>query len=162
MATVTAVKFPTAEGAETALGRLQDLEKTHSIKLHDAAILSWPVDKKTPRIRQLGGGVGENAVGGMFWGLLLGCVFFAPLFGMAVGTAIGALVGAFRDYGIDEDFINRVRDQVAQGTSALFLLTSDASIERVVAGMKDVKFEIIATNLSQEQEQKLREAFGQE
>jgi uncharacterized membrane protein len=32
----------------------------------------------------------------------------------------------------------------------------------VVDAMKNVKFEIIATNLSQDQEQKLREAFGQE
>ncbi|MEO8499011.1 MAG: hypothetical protein ABI614_28440 [Planctomycetota bacterium] len=28
--------------------------------------------------------------------------------------------------------------------------------------MKGVKFEVIATNLSKEQEQKLREAFGQD
>jgi uncharacterized membrane protein len=32
-------------------------------------------------------------------------------------------------------------------------------MDRVVDAMKDVKFEIIATNLSHEQGQKLREAF---
>jgi uncharacterized membrane protein len=35
-------------------------------------------------------------------------------------------------------------------------------MDRVVEAMKNVKFEIIATNLSKEQEQYLREAFGQE
>jgi uncharacterized membrane protein len=81
---------------------------------------------------------------------------------VTVTAAFGALGGAFRDYGIDDDFIKRVRSQVTKGTSALFLMTSEAVMDRVVEGMKDVKFEIIATNLSKEQEQKLREAFGQE
>ena len=42
----------------------------------------------------------------------------------------------------------------------MFLMTSDAVIDRVVDALRDVKFEIIATNLSKDQEQKLREAFG--
>lgn len=98
----------------------------------------------------------------MFWGLLFGLIFFTPLFGMAIGAAFGALGGAFRDYGIDDDFIRRIRSQVTEGTSALFLMTSDAVLDRVADAMKDVQLEIIATNLSKEQEQKLREAFGQE
>src|ERR1700736_3362827 len=95
---------------------------------------------------------------GMFWRILLGFVFATPLFGMAVGAALGALGGAFRDYGIDDNFIKQVRSQVTEGTSALFLMTSDAVMDRVADAMKDVKFEFIATNLSKEQEQKLREA----
>ena len=85
----------------------------------------------------------------------------SPVVGMAVGAAFGALGGAFRDYGIDDDFIRRVRSQVTEGTSALFLMTSEAVMDRVVDAMKNVKFEIIATNLSKEQEAKLREAFAQ-
>jgi uncharacterized membrane protein len=162
MATVTVLKFPTADGAVEALGRVQDLQRQHLIKLHDAAIVSWPVGKKSPKTRQLVDLVSAGALSGMFWGMLFGLIFFTPLFGMAVGAAFGALGGAFRDYGIDDDFINRVRSQVTEGTSALFLMTSEAVLDRVAEGMKDVKFEIIATNLSKEQEQKLREAFGQE
>jgi uncharacterized membrane protein len=51
---------------------------------------------------------------------------------------------------------------VTEGASALFLMTSDAIMDRVVEEMKDLRFEILATNLSREQEQKLKEAFGQE
>ena len=100
-------------------------------------------------------------MGGMFWGLLLGVIFLAPLFGMAIGAAFGALGGAFRDYGIDDDFIKRVRSAVVEGTSALFLMTSDAVMDRVSERMKDIIFEIIATNLSKEQEDQLRELFAQ-
>jgi uncharacterized membrane protein len=162
MATVTVLKFATADGATNALGRVKDLQKQHLIKLHDAAIVSWEKGKKSPKTKQLVDLVGMGAMSGMFWGMLLGLIFAAPLFGMAIGAAFGALGGSFRDYGIDDDFIKQVRSQVTEGTSALFLMTSEAVMDRVVEAMKDVKFEIIATNLSHEQEQKLREAFGQE
>jgi uncharacterized membrane protein len=97
----------------------------------------------------------------MFWGMLFGMIFATPFFGAAIGAALGALGGTFRDYGIDDDFIKQVRNQVTEGTSALFLMTSDAVMDRVVDAMKGAKFEIIATNLSKDQEQKLRESFGQ-
>jgi uncharacterized membrane protein len=96
----------------------------------------------------------------MFWGMLFGLIFVTPLFGIAVGAAMGALGGAFRDYGIDDDFISRVRGAVTAGTSALFLMTSEAVLDRVAAAMQRSTFEIIATNLSKEQEQELREAFS--
>ena len=162
MATVTVLKFPTADGASNVLGLVQDLQKQQLIWLHDAAIVSWPTGAKHPKTKQLVDLVGIGAMSGMFWGMLLGFIFAAPLFGMAVGAAFGALGGAFRDYGIDDEFIKRVRSQVTEGTSALFLMTSEAVMDRVVDAMKNVKFEIIATNLSKDQEQKLREAFGQE
>jgi uncharacterized membrane protein len=79
-----------------------------------------------------------------------------------VGATVGAVGGAFRDFGIDDDFIKRIRGAVTEGTSALFLMTSDAVIDRVSDKLKGAKFEIIATNLSREQEERLREAFGQE
>jgi uncharacterized membrane protein len=161
MATVTVLKFATADGAVNALGQVQELQKQHLIKLHDAAVVSWPAGKKHPKTRQLVDLVSAGAVGGMFWGMLFGFIFLTPLFGMAVGATVGALGGAFRDYGIDDDFIKRIRNQVTEGTSALFLMTSEAVMDRVVDAMKNVKFEIIATNLSKEQEAKLREAFAQ-
>jgi uncharacterized membrane protein len=48
-------------------------------------------------------------------------------------------------------------------TSALFTLTSGAMApERVIDELKQYDFEIISTNLPEEQEYKLREAFAQE
>jgi len=159
MATVTVLKFPTADGANDTIKWIQDLQRQHLIRVHDAAIVSWPVGKKIPRTRQLVDLLGAGALGETFWVMLFGLIFFAPLFGPAVG--FGALGGLSRDYGIDDDFIKRVRSQVTEGTSALFLMTSEAVVDRVADAMKNVEFEMIATNLSKEQEQRLREAFGQ-
>ena len=66
-----------------------------------------------------------------------------------------------RDYGIDDGFIQNIRGAVTPGTSALFLMTSGAVLDRVAQAFKDREFEIIATNLSSEQEHKLRELFVQ-
>jgi uncharacterized membrane protein len=42
------------------------------------------------------------------------------------------------------------------------LLTSGAAVDRVIEELRQFDFEIISTNLPAEQEQKLREAFGEE
>jgi uncharacterized membrane protein len=55
-----------------------------------------------------------------------------------------------------------VRAKVTPGTSALFLLASEAVVDRVAEAVKGQPFEIIQTNLSNEQEDKLREDFGEE
>jgi uncharacterized membrane protein len=94
--------------------------------------------------------------------MLFGLIFVVPFFGMAIGAAMGALAGKFSDYGIDDDFIESVQGKVTAGTSALFLMTSEAVVDRVVAAFKDkgLEPEVVATNLSQEEEDRLKTAFG--
>ena len=163
MATVTVLKFPTVGGADDALVRVQGLQKQHLIKLHDAAIVSWPVGKKHPKTKQLVDLVGIGATSGMFWDASWLDLRNTPYLAWPLEPPLGALGGAFRDYGIDDDFIKNVRNHVTEGDiRTLFLMTSEAVMDRVVDAFKNVKFEIITTNLSKEQEEKLREAFGQD
>src|SRR5215472_1669455 len=159
MATLTAIEFPTAEGADQALTILRDLQKQKLIVLHDAAVVSWPAGRKRPKTRQANNLVGAGALGGMFWGMLFGLIFLVPLLGAAIGAGIGALAGKMADTGIDDKFINEVKSKVTEGTSALFALTSDAVVERVRDAFKGVQGEVISTNLSSEQEAQLREMF---
>jgi uncharacterized membrane protein len=161
MTTLTVLKFPTAEGAENMLSTLQNLQKQQLITIEDGAVVSWPVGAKKPKTKQLADLTGAGALTGAFWGMLFGLLFFVPFFGLAVGAAMGALAGHFADYGIDDNFINQVRDKVTVGTSALFLLTSGAVVDKVVEAVKGQQFEIIQTNLSKEQEDQLREAFAE-
>lgn len=159
MATLTVLKFPTAEGADKMISTLSDLQKQELIKIQDAAIVSWTQGKKKPKTRQLYDLAGLGALDGAFWGLLFGLIFWVPILGMAIGAAMGALSGSFTDIGINDDFIKDIRSKVTQGTSALFLLTTDAVVDRVAEAVKDVDFEIVATNLPKDQEEKLREMF---
>ena len=161
MATVTVLRFTTATGADGALDQIKALQKQHLITLHDAAIVSWPEGQQAPKTRQLVDLVTSGALSGMFWGILFGLIFVTPFFGLALGGAVGAIGGALRDYGIDDEFIKNIRGAVTPGTSALFLMTSDAVLDRVAAVLKEHDFEIIATNLSSQQERKLRDLFPQ-
>jgi uncharacterized membrane protein len=67
-----------------------------------------------------------------------------------------------RDVGINDDFIRECREKITEGTSALFLMTTDATKDKVIDAMKQHKFEIVTTNLSKEQEEALRAAFQEE
>jgi len=94
--------------------------------------------------------------------MLFGLIFFIPFFGLAVGAAFGALGGKMADYGIDDNFIKQTREKVTRGTSALFLLTSNVVQDKVYDELKGFKFELIASNLTKEQEEQLKAAFGEE
>ena len=159
MATLTVWKFPDAYGAERTESVLERLQKEELIAIHDAATVSWPEGEKKPKTRQLNNLAGAGALGGSFWGLLFGLIFFVPLLGMAMGAAMGALGGAMSDVGIDDDFIKSVRDEVTPGTSALFLMSSDVVTDKVKGAFEGSHAELVRTNLSTEQEAKLREVF---
>jgi len=159
MATLTVWKFDTADGAQNALTTLERLQKEELIRVVDAAVVTWPDDRKKPRTQQLHNLTGAGALGGSFWGLLFGLIFFVPLLGLAVGAAVGALTASLTDVGIDDDFIKKVRDKVTPGTSALFAMTQDAVTDRVIDAFRGTRAELVSTNLSADQEAKLREAF---
>ena len=162
MATLTVWKFDNSGGAEKAIEVLQRLQKGELIKVHDAAIVEWPEGKRKPKTRQLNDLAGAGALGGAFWGLLFGLLFFVPLLGMAIGAGMGALTGSMTDVGIDDSFIKRMRDEIQPGTSALFLLTTGAVVDKVRTAFTGQDIVLVESNLSHEQEDRLREVFAEE
>ena len=161
--TLTVWKFDTTDGAREAVRTLDDMQKQGLITILDYATVSWDPAKKKPTTKQGAPTAGAGALGGAFWGMLFGLIFFVPLLGAAVGAATGALAGSLADVGIDDDFIKRVRSEVTPGTSALFLMTTGAVIDRIKADFAAHKpSELIYTNLSAEQESALRHVFEEE
>lgn len=161
MSTLSVWRFDTADGAEKAVTTLEQLARQQLVTVNDAATVSWPQEAKKPRTRQLHNLAGAGALGGAFWGMLFGLLFLVPLLGAAIGAAAGALVGSFSDVGIDDDFVKRTRDNITPGTSALFVLTSDAVVDKVRDAFAGQRAELLFTNLSTEQENRLREAFAE-
>ncbi|MFN2303927.1 MAG: DUF1269 domain-containing protein [Anaerolineales bacterium] len=160
MNTLTVFKFGMPEGAQEMLNHVYKMQNEELITVVDAAIVTWPEERKGPKTKQAVNLTGAGAMDGAFWGMLFGLLFFVPWFGMAAGAAMGALTGHFADYGIDDAFIKRVRSEVEPGTSALFLMTTNAVVDRVVEELKGMDFELVSTNLSKEQDEELRRAFG--
>ena len=160
MAALTAWKFETPTGADAVLLKLEELQGRGLIEIQGSAVVSWPEGRKKPWTRESKNPTQRGALGGGFWGLLFGLIFFVPLLGVAIGAATGALIGSLRDVGITDDFIREVREKVTPGTSALFLLTGKVVLDKVEAAMAGQMGELIRSNLSNEQEAKLRTDFA--
>jgi uncharacterized membrane protein len=158
MATLSVWRFPIPDGAEVMLNSLEDLQRQQLINVQDGAVVTWAIGAKRPKTRQMHNMAGAGALGGAFWGMLFGLLFFIPFLGLAMGAAAGALGGAFSDVGIDDAFIERIRKKITPGTSALFLMSTDAVLDKVKPAIEalNLKPELISTSLSAEQEEKLR------
>jgi uncharacterized membrane protein len=159
MSTLLVLKFDSEGGAAQMRDRLLSLQKQQLITIDDAAIMKKDANGK-PKLEQLNNLAGVGALGGAFWGMLFGLLFFIPVIGLAVGAAAGAIAGSMSDVGIDDKFIKQVGESITPGTSALFLLVSNAVVDKVLEQTKDLKYEVLQTNLSQEQEDKLRGAIS--
>jgi uncharacterized membrane protein len=81
------------------------------------------------------------------------------LTGAAVGAGAGALSGALVDYGIDDAFIRSLGATIQPGSSALFVLVRRVTADKVLPELSQFKGTVLRTSLSDEQEQRLRQAL---
>ena len=163
MTTLTAWAFPAADDAEEAIQRLDDLQSQGHITIDDAAVVRWEPGKKKPKTRQLHDTSRQGALGGRLLGHVprLALPGAIPRRGDRGGNG---RTEHFDDrHGISDQFIDDVKKKVTPGTSALFLLMSDDShVDRVKSALENLKPELVASNLSAEQEAKLREVFAED
>ena len=104
MSDLIVLAFKTEGGATAMRDKLLQLQKQHLISLEDAAVVIRRADGKV-KVKQLHSLVGAGALGGAFWGMLIGLIFWMPWLGLAIGAAGGALGGHFSDVGVDDKFI---------------------------------------------------------
>jgi len=160
MSDLVVLAFDTETGAEQLRDDLIQLQKEHLIGLEDAAVAVRHQDGKV-KIKQVTSLAGSGALGGAFWGMLIGLIFFVPVFGLLVGAAAGALVGKSQDIGVDDKFIKEVGNTLQPGNSALFLLVNKVVPDKVQETLKKYKnVKVLKTSLSKEQEEKLQHAFA--
>jgi uncharacterized membrane protein len=161
MSDLIVVAFDNETGAENMRDALVGMQKRHLVTLADAAVVVRKPDGKV-KVKQAVNLVGEGALGGAFWGMLIGIIFWMPWLGAAIGALSGAISGHFSDIGVDDGFIREVRDTIEPGHSALFLLVKEATPDKMVDALKQYKGKILQTSLSAEDEAKLKETFGVE
>lgn len=159
MADLIVLAFDNEKGAGEARDKLFELQKQHLIVLGDAAVVVRRQDGKV-KVKQAVSLVGAGALGGAFWGMLIGLIFWMPWLGLAVGAAAGAAGGALTDIGVDDSFIKEVGATIEPGHSALFLLVVSATEDKVVPELQKIGATVLQTSLSKEDEAKLRETFG--
>jgi hypothetical protein len=104
MSDLVVLAFDSEDGAEQVRDVLAGMQQRHLITLADAAVVVRKQDGKV-KVKQAVSLVGQGAVGGAFWGMLIGIIFWMPWLGMAMGALSGALGGALSDIGVDDKFI---------------------------------------------------------
>ena len=162
MSELVVLAFSGQDDAERMRIRLEELQKQRLVRLEDAAVVTRDMQGKV-KVKQATNLSGAGALGGGFWGMLIGLLFLAPWLGLAVGAVTGALVGKFTDIGVDDKFIREVGETIHPGNSAIFLLVAEATPDRLLEELQDFRgAKVIKTSLSHDQEQRLKEAFGAE
>src|SRR5690606_11238461 len=104
MSELIVVAYPDRHRADEVLLELRKSERAHLVDLEDAAVVSKSPEGRVS-LRQTQHLLTSGALGGGFWGLLIGALFMAPVLGAAVGAATGAVAGALADVGIDDEFM---------------------------------------------------------
>jgi uncharacterized membrane protein len=160
MSDLVVLAFDTETGAGQMRDDLSKLEKEHLIGLEDAAVIVRNKEGKV-KVHHETNLMGIGALGGAFWGLLIGFIFFVPIFGLVIGAEAGAIAGKFAHEGVDEHFIKEAGNTIQPGNSALFMLIRESTPDKVMDELKKYKnVKVLKTSLSNEQEEHLREAFA--
>jgi len=160
MTAFTVWKFDTPGGAEDAGSRLESLVSEGMIKIHDHAVVSWPVGARRPETKHSHDAVRHGGGWGALWGLLFGALFFVPLVGAAAGAALGGLAMATQGVGITKEQLETIRAQITEGTSALFLVTEQGDLDRLGERFHGSHMKLIDTHLTDEERKVLLETFG--
>jgi uncharacterized membrane protein len=162
MSTLIAIIYKHQEhAAASTLNRLVDLQQEYLIDLQDAVVVRRNKNGKI-HLQQSINLAANGAWAGSFWGVLIGMLFAGPigmLYGGAVGAGLGALSGQVSDYGIDDEFIKALSEQVEPCCSALFILARSITIDKVMAELEGTGGTVLKTSLPGDIEARLQQAL---
>jgi uncharacterized membrane protein len=159
MANLVVLGFDDRASAERVFQLVTDtLPKQQLLKVGDAAMVWREADGK-PRIQQALNTTAAGALGGAFWGTLIGLIFLNPLLGAAVGAGAGAIAGKLTDVGIDDSMIKELGRQLEPGKAAVFALVQQATQDRVIEAIKPYGPRVLQTSLSHDDQEALTKAL---
>ena len=104
MSDLVVIAFPTEAKAGEVRQKLLAMQKEYLLELGDA-VVAVKDEKGNIKLKQMINTTAAGAVGGAFWGTLIGLIFLMPLAGAALGAASGAVSGALTDLGISNKFM---------------------------------------------------------
>ena len=158
MSSLVVVGFPTVSEAEEVRRTLVDIQKEQLISLEDAVVVERDRGGQV-HLRQALNLTTAGALGGGFWGSLVGLLFLNPLLGAAVGAGVGAASGSLSDIGINDGFMRELGETLPSGSAALCLLVREATPDRVIERLRAhaPHAKLLRTNLSHTDEDQLRE-----
>jgi len=160
MSTMVAMVFDDESTAFEMRGELVKMQNQFLLDMDDAVVVTRDARGKT-KLHQAVSLTAAGAVSGSFWGMLVGLLFLNPLLGVAIGAGAGALAGKFREIGLDDRMMGEIRAALKPGTSALFVIIRNVTVDKVLDGLKQFsgRGRVFQTSLSKDDERALREVL---
>jgi len=166
--------------ASEVLNDLQELNDDWIVDLHDAVAVYRDYGGKLRVDQSFQMTTGEGAGLGGFWGLLIGATLAIPFTagvsaaaaagavaaGALGGTAIGAGLGAADasswkdDFGIPDDFVQRVGVLIQPGDSAIYAILRVGNPDVVADQFRGYGGTILRTTLSGDQQAKVEKVLA--
>lgn len=159
MSTLAVIGYDNEFKAEEVRLTLRKLQKEYLIDLEDAVVAVKDAQGNV-KLHQAVNLTAAGAVGGGFWGSLIGLIFLNPLLGAAIGAVAGATSGALTDVGINDNFMKDLAAAMTPGSSALFVLVRKATPDKVLAELQGSGGKVLKTSLSHDDEAKLQAALS--
>lgn len=155
MSNLVVIGFEDESTAFEMRAELAKLQKEYLIEMEDIVVVTKDEEDKI-KLHQAVNLTATGAVGGTFWGMLIGFLFMNPLAGAAVGAGAGAIGGKLTDIGINDTFMKNLAETFKPGTSALFVLVRKATPDKVLEKLKHFRGTVIQTSLTKDKEDELR------
>jgi uncharacterized membrane protein len=169
MSDLVCIAFKGRHTADEVLDELRSMQKAHLVDLEDACVVTRDPEGKLhlkQAVSLVSTGALSGGTWGALWGMLVGMLFLNPLAGLVIGGAVGAgagaLSGALVDYGINDDFIKSLGEQICPDSSGLFVLLRKITLDKVMPEIGKYEGTVMKTSLSNEQERELREALSRQ
>jgi uncharacterized membrane protein len=160
MSDLVVISFPDEQTAFELRAELTRLQKEYLIDMEDVVVVTKD-DKGKVKLHQAVSLTAMGAVGGGFWGMLIGMLFLNPLLGAAVGAGAGALSGKLSDIGVNDEFMKQLAQDFKPGCAAVFVLVRKATGDKVMEELKAFhgKGKVLKTSLNKDEEAALREVL---
>ncbi|MBI5532392.1 MAG: DUF1269 domain-containing protein [Deltaproteobacteria bacterium] len=158
MSTLIAIAYESEFKAREVRLKFAAMQQDYLIDLEDSVVAEKKANGKV-KLHQAYSLTANGAVGGTFWGALIGLIFMNPLLGAVLGAASGAAAGALSDVGINDQFMKELADKFQPGTSVLFVLARQMTFDKVLDALRETGGTIVQTSLSNEDQAKLEAAI---
>lgn len=157
MSDLVIVAFHDEATAFEVRDELVKLQKEYLIEMEDVVVVTR-TDAGDVMLHQAVNLTASGALGGGFWGALVGLLFLNPIIGAAVGAGAGALAGRATDIGINDDFLRDVGAALDKGGSAVCVLIRKMTTDKVADRLAKfrAKGRVVQTSFTKDQEDKLR------
>jgi len=160
MSDLVVIGFDNEHTAFEMRAALAKLQKEYLIDMADVVVVTKDDEGKV-KLHQAVNLTAAGAVGGTFWGMLIGLIFLNPLLGAAIGAGAGAISGKLSDIGVNDKFMKELAETFKPGSSALFVLVRKATPDKVLEQLKGFKGKVLKTSLTADQEEELRKVLEQ-